>query len=178
MKTLNQKHLLNLLFVSILCLTTNILFGQNNILSPNSNGANQMLKPPSKSSDYSFSQERIPWIKSDLMKPSQLSTEIKNGKASNTLILNVGSVEDIKGAVNFGAMLSEDNMQKFKHYLAKVPKDQSIVIYCGCCPIDVCPNVKPAYNFLKKNGYANFKILNLKDNLNIDWTSKGYPMKK
>ena len=51
-----------------------------------------------------------------------------------------------------------------------------MIIYCGCCPFRRCPNVRPAFELLKKMKFTNAKLLNLPTSLNDDWISKGYPM--
>ncbi|MFL6463384.1 MAG: hypothetical protein ACJ73N_03115, partial [Bryobacteraceae bacterium] len=53
-----------------------------------------------------------------------------------------------------------------------------IVIYCGCCPFDKCPNIHPAYNTLKDLGFTDVKVVVNKTNLHTDWVSKGYPTTK
>jgi rhodanese-related sulfurtransferase len=71
-----------------------------------------------------------------------------------------------------------ENLQKFKKSINKLPRDTSIVIYCGCCPFDRCPDVRPAVALLKEMKFTNFKLLNLPDNIKTDWISKGYPQVK
>jgi hypothetical protein len=34
-----------------------------------------------------------------------------------------------------------------------------VVIYCGCCPLDKCPNVRPAFTLLKTMGFTNLHVL-------------------
>jgi thiosulfate/3-mercaptopyruvate sulfurtransferase len=56
--------------------------------------------------------------------------------------------------------------------------DKSVVIYCGCCPWTVCPNIEPAYAALLKMGLTNVKVLRINQNFGADWASKGYPTEK
>jgi hypothetical protein len=62
-----------------------------------------------------------------------------------------------------------------KRASANVPKNADIVIYCGCCPMDKCPNVRPAYRALKELGFTNVRVLSLPTNIHTDWDSKDYP---
>ena len=117
-----------------------------------------------------------PWNKSELMEPSALATIIKNTPASLPLILNIGAVEDIKGATHIGAVSNADNLQALIKAVADLPKNKAIVIYCGCCPFTRCPNIKPAFNELKRQGFTNVKLLNLPVNLKTNWTAEGYPL--
>ena len=57
-----------------------------------------------------------------------------------------------------------------------LPHDTEIIIYCGCCPLVRCPNVRPAFRKLKGLGYTNIKVLQLNTNLHTDWVEKGYPI--
>jgi hypothetical protein len=50
------------------------------------------------------------------------------------------------------------------------------VLYCGCCPWDRCPNVKPAVDALKQMGFTKVKVLYLETNFATDWTGKDYPV--
>jgi hypothetical protein len=62
-----------------------------------------------------------------------------------------------------------------KKTLSTLPKNKEVVIYCGCCPFDKCPNVRPAITALKEMKFTNYYLLNLPQNIRADWISKGYP---
>jgi len=51
-----------------------------------------------------------------------------------------------------------------------------MVIYCGCCPFTKCPNIRPAFQQLKKMGFTNVKVLDLPVNLQTNWIAIGYPL--
>ena len=59
--------------------------------------------------------------------------------------------------------------------VAKQPKDRFIVLYCGCCPWNHCPNVGPAFVRLRDLGFSRVKVLYLPNNFGDDWVAKGYP---
>jgi rhodanese-related sulfurtransferase len=120
--------------------------------------------------------KKYPWTDTDLLAPETLAANIKNGKAP--VIFNIGVVEDIKGARNIGAASHEESLTKLKAQVAKLPKNTTLVIYCGCCPFSRCPNAQPAFNTLKALGFTNVKLLNLPENLKTNWISKGYPLAK
>src|SRR5438309_1189508 len=56
-----------------------------------------------------------------------------------------------------------------------VPKDRQIVLYCGCCPWDHCPNIKPAFKLLQSMGFHQIKVLEIPTNFAQDWVDKGFP---
>ncbi len=117
-----------------------------------------------------------PWTDKQLKDPAALAKVLKDPKAAKPVIFNVGPVEQIKGAIQIGPTVSDDNLAALRKQLGKLAKDKEVVIYCGCCPFQRCPNIRPAFDLLKELKFTNAKLLNLPMNLNEDWTSKGYPM--
>lgn len=121
--------------------------------------------------------QQTPNSKNDVyMEPSELVKELKLPENQKPLVLDIGFLGKIKDAVKIAPANDDEGLKKLKGYLKDVPKDREIVIYCGCCPMDKCPNVQPAFKLLQKEGFTNVFILNLADNLKTDWVSKGYPM--
>jgi thiosulfate/3-mercaptopyruvate sulfurtransferase len=117
-----------------------------------------------------------PWTDKDLKDPAGLAATIEDPKAAKPVIFNIGPVQQIKGAIEIGPTSADKNMEKLKEQLAKLPKDKEVIIYCGCCPFQRCPNVRPAFELLKKLKFTKGKLLNLPTSLNEDWISKGYPI--
>lgn len=115
-----------------------------------------------------------PWKSSQLIMPETLNNMISAGK--KVKIYNIGVVQDIKGAVNFGAASSKENLENFKKAVKDLPKNEFIVFYCGCCPMDVCPNIRPAFKMLTEQQFTNIHLLNLPVNVKTDWVDKGYPL--
>lgn len=116
------------------------------------------------------------WKTKDLLQPADLALTLRNKKSKQPAIFNIGVVEDIQGAKNVGAASKKENLDKLKNSLQSLPRTTMVVIYCGCCPFDKCPNIRPAFSLMKKMGFSNGKLLNLPANLKQDWISKGYPM--
>lgn len=117
-----------------------------------------------------------PWTEKELLEPSDLVSAIKTGATKTLLILNIGAVDDIKDAQHIGAVNKAENMAKLRNAVAGLPKNIELVIYCGCCPFTKCPNIRPAFNELKKSGFINIKLINLPVNLKTNWIDKGYPL--
>ena len=116
------------------------------------------------------------WTQKDLIEPSALAAIIANPKAKQAMVYNIGVVENIKGAKNFGAASEKENLEKLKKTLAELPKTSFVVVYCGCCPFHKCPNIRPAFNLMKSMGFLNGKLLNMPTNLKQNWIDKGYPL--
>ena len=127
--------------------------------------------------NYPGSKEN-PWTPAQLMEPADLNKLLSDAKAEKPLVFSIGFGGGIPGSVEMGAAKDQVNLEKFKAALSKLPKDKAIVIYCGCCPFDPCPNVRPAFRLLNEMGFTNHKLLNLKQNFKTDWIDKGYPIVK
>ena len=123
-----------------------------------------------------IAQTGEPWTSKDLLEPDALAIMLNNPKTQKPVIYNIGPLSNIKGAVFIGGVVKKDNLDKLSKALESIPKDKMVVIYCGCCPFRNCPNIRPAFNLLKEKGFKNPKLLNLKQNLKVDWTDLGYPM--
>jgi rhodanese-related sulfurtransferase len=124
-----------------------------------------------------YAQNPVNWTQDQLLEPADLAKTLTEGKAL-PLIYSVGPGALIPNSVAIGMANEKENMEKFKKGLSALPKDAPVVIYCGCCPYEHCPNVRPAIDALKELGFSNYKLLNLPKNLKTDWISKGYPTVK
>lgn len=116
------------------------------------------------------------------IEPNDLAVTLQS--ASNApVVLQVGSKvlfdeAHIVGAQYAGPAGQPDGLQNLKAHVEKLSRDRLIVIYCGCCPWERCPNIAPAYKELRDLGFTNIKVLQLKDNFGHDWVDKGYPVER
>ena len=117
------------------------------------------------------------WASNQLMEPSALA-QILRDKSPLPVIFNVGLDPVIPHSVNIGTASKKENLNKFRKELTTLPKDTKIVIYCGCCPFEHCPNVRPAIDVLKEMKFTNWQLLDLPNNIRADWINKGYPVVK
>lgn len=114
------------------------------------------------------------WTKEQLMEPSTLAQKIEANK-SLPLIYCVGPGAVIPHSITIGMTNDEKNLEKFKKAIDTLPRNTDIVVYCGCCPFDRCPNVRPAIAMLQQMKFTNYHLLNLPHNVKTDWIAKGYP---
>jgi len=84
----------------------------------------------------------------------------------------------VPGAVFHGAAQSEQGLADLKRWAQGLPRNTNLVIYCGCCPLDHCPNLRPAFTALRDLGFANLRVLVLPHDFASDWVEKGYPVEK
>ena len=125
---------------------------------------------------YINSDLSTPWNAQQIMQPEELVKLMNNKNVEQPLILNIGFAGNIKNATEVGASSEADGINKLKTKLRTVAKNKLIVFYCGCCPYKNCPNIRPAFKALKDMGFSNFKLLDLPENLKIDWINKNFPM--
>jgi thiosulfate/3-mercaptopyruvate sulfurtransferase len=125
-------------------------------------------------SHLSIAQNPVNWTKDQLIEPAQLAQIIQKNEAL-PIVYSIGPGAVIKNSVDIGSVKEPENMQEFKKQLSKLRKDADIVVYCGCCPFEHCPNVRPAVAALKEMKFTNYKLLNLSHNVKTDWLDKGYP---
>jgi len=119
-------------------------------------------------------QNPVNWTNDQLIEPSELAATIKSSK-DIPVIFSIGPGAIVPHSKDIGMIREEENMKKFKEQLTDLPKDTEIVVYCGCCPYEHCPNVRPAIQLLKDMKFTNYKLLDLPHNIKVDWINKGYP---
>jgi len=122
-----------------------------------------------------LAQNPVNWTNDQLLAPSDLSATLRSNK-DLPVIFSIGPGAVIPNSKEMGMIKESDNMNKFKETLSKLPKDTKIVVYCGCCPYEHCPNVRPAIQLLKEMQFTNYKLLDLPHNIRVDWIQKGYPI--
>lgn len=115
-----------------------------------------------------------PWKQDQLMEPEILASMIN--ASAHPVIYNIGVVQNIKGAIQIGAASGSENLDKLKASVKNLPKNSQIIIYCGCCPMGKCPNIRPAFNLLSNMKFTNVSVLDLPVNLKTDWIGKGFPI--
>jgi len=125
-------------------------------------------------SHFAFSQNPENWTKEQLEEPAHLAKTIEAGKHV-PLLISVGPGASIPNSVVIGSVKDSANLTKLSTYLQAANKDSALIIYCGCCPFEHCPNVRPAIALLKERGFTNYKLLNIPHNIKADWIDKGYP---
>jgi hypothetical protein len=125
-----------------------------------------------------FSQKAGPWKADQLMAPAVLDSIINAETIDKPLIICVGPSALIKTSVDAGPASEAKGISRLKEILSSENKDREIVIYCGCCPFEHCPNVRPAFQLLKDLKFIHPMLLNLAHNLKTDWIDHGYAIKE
>lgn len=121
--------------------------------------------------------EKHPSLQYKTMECAELNTLIKNKTAP--IIINCGNQANILGAVSIGELDQSGTWkQKLRTALRNKQLDKSfnksVVVYCGCCSSDNCPNVGPVITELNDLGFKNVKGLYFFDGYGPEWKGKGY----
>ena len=83
--------------------------------------------------------------------------------------------QHIPASIYAGPGAKAEGLDALRAAAIKLPRDREIVVYCGCCPFDRCPNVKPALDLLRGMGFTHVKALFIPSNFGTDWANHGYP---
>ncbi len=115
-----------------------------------------------------------------IVRPKELVSLLR-GPDLKPVVIGVGPAgmyrrKHITGSIGTGAADRPEGLEALKAAAAKIPKYREIVVYCGCCPWDSCPNIRPAVELLKKLGYGKVKALMLYTSFGSDWVDQGYPV--
>src|SRR5689334_19247584 len=82
-----------------------------------------------------------------LVQPKDLAAQLQ-AKGPPPALFYVGYQtmfrKHIPAAAFAGPTSRTQGLDLLKTAVANLPRDRDVVIYCGCCPYDECPNVKPA----------------------------------
>jgi len=119
----------------------------------------------------------------DLIRSDELAKAIQSSAVPKSIIFNVGPrviyvQAHIPGATYIGPTATPEGLEKLRTRAASLPRDSFLVIYCGCCPWEHCPNILPAYKELKHMGFTRLKVLYIATSFGADWVGKGYPTAK
>lgn len=104
-------------------------------------------------------------------------------KTAQPLVIHTGFNVLYRGAhiantVYAGPGSKPEGLEELKKLVANEPKNREIVIYCGCCPWEKCPNLRPAFTALREMGFTRVSALYVPENLAKDWIDKGLPTEK
>lgn len=141
-------------------------------------GAAAQQTPTSTAPQTPIAPQRAEIAPGDKIEPAALAKAIQ--ESASPLVLQIGprSLYDqahILNAEYAGAAGTEAGLEMLRTHLKETAKERWIVLYCGCCPWDRCPNIRPAYSELQALGFTHVQVLYLPTSFGADWVDKGYP---
>jgi hypothetical protein len=139
--------------------------------------------PATSASPHVALPDSDPWTQPQTISPADFARELQGKPGPSLKIIYVGvrtlySGAHIPGAVFHGPGYTEQGIADLKKFAATLPKDSNLIIYCGCCPLDRCPNLRPAFSALHDVGFTHLRVLILPTSFAADWIEKGFPVEK
>lgn len=124
-----------------------------------------------------------PWTEAQLISPEKLKTLLAEPQGVELLVIHVGfralyMQGHIPGSQYLGPAARPEGAAELKKFLEKIPRQKEIILYCGCCPWQQCPNIRPAFRILEQMGFKRVEVLDLPTSFAADWAQKGYSIAK
>lgn len=124
-----------------------------------------------------------PWG-SDSVTPADFARELTSASGTDKPVVVCAAppflyrIGHIPGSVLHGPASSAEGLASLQAWAQPLPRSTNLVVYCGCCPLRDCPNLRPAYTALKGLGLTRVRVLLIQDNFKTDWIDRGYPFEK
>ncbi len=124
-----------------------------------------------------------PQAESQLIAPETLAKTLNGPVARRPLVVFVGPTilyrsGHIPDAKLIGPASRPEDLASLLNFARPLGRNTDIVLYCGCCPWEHCPNVRPALEALQKLGFSRVKVLHLLHDFKQDWLDRGYPVQR
>ena len=124
-----------------------------------------------------------PWAASQLIQPEELVRRLSVAAGSRPTVLYIGPSilfrsGHIPSARYVGPAAQAPALEELQRQLRTLTKGSEIVLYCGCCPWEHCPNIRPAFNLIVNMGFTKASLLHLPRSFKEDWTDRGFPVRQ
>jgi thiosulfate/3-mercaptopyruvate sulfurtransferase len=125
-----------------------------------------------------------PWTSAQIVQPADLAKEIASSRnAGKPIVVCVGfrtyfKNAHVPGAVLHGPAMSPSGLDDLKKWAQGIPRSANLVVYCGCCPLSGCPNLRPGFLALRDMGFKRLRVLPVPNSFATDWVEKGFPVEK
>jgi hypothetical protein len=121
------------------------------------------------------------WTKDQTVEPAALAKELSSSNKPTVVCVAPHFLYEgghIPDASFHGPSSTPQGLDDLKKWAGTIPKSTNLVVYCGCCPLTHCPNLRPAFEALHAMGFAHLRVLLLPTNFYTDWAAKGYATEK
>ena len=87
-----------------------------------------------------------PWTPAQTVQPQDLLKELASA-SHRPVVVCVGfhplfEGAHVPGAVFHGSASASEGLDDLKKWAQSVPRSANVVVYCGCCPMTHCPNIR------------------------------------
>lgn len=123
-----------------------------------------------------------PWTAANTVRPAALVHELASGTDKPVVVCTAPAFlyrnGHVPGASLHGPASAKEGLSDLTKWAQGLSRSTNLVVYCGCCPLDHCPNLQPAFEALRDMGFTHLRVLILPNNFGTDWVDKGYPVEK
>ena len=124
-----------------------------------------------------------PWTSAQTVPAAEFAHELSEKSATPPTMIYVGfhtlfAGGHIPEATFHGSASNEQGLAELKKWADALPRTTNLIVYCGCCPFEKCPNIRPAFTALSGMGFKKLRVLVLPTSFVKDWAEKGYPIQK
>lgn len=117
------------------------------------------------------------------LQPEEILKIISDPRARKPVLVHVGfrnfyRAAHIPGSRFAGPASDPGGVELLKKEAAGIPRDEEVVLYCGCCPMNHCPNIRPACTIMRDLGFTKVRVLELQRSFEHDWIDRGYPVER
>jgi thiosulfate/3-mercaptopyruvate sulfurtransferase len=128
-------------------------------------------------------QSADPWTSAQTLQADEFAYALgeKNGTPPTVVYVGFRTLfagGHIPGATFHGSASNEQGLAELKKWADSLPRTASLVIYCGCCPFEKCPNIRPAFTAISGMGFKKVRVLVLPTSFVKNWAEKDYPIQK
>ena len=121
------------------------------------------------------------WQDARKVTPEELAKTLRTAGAEKPAMFHVGFrvlfvQAHIPGSQYAGPGANAAGLDALRKAVAALPRTKPIVLYCGCCPWERCPNMEQPWRILVAAGFSNVSVLVIPKNFGQDWAQKGYPV--
>jgi hypothetical protein len=131
---------------------------------------------PERASAQAFPET---WTEAQVMTPEQLLQELSAPIKPTVVAVTFKQLYEhahVPGALYFGPGQSPVTIANLKQWAERQPKDEEIVLYCGCCPWPDCPNIRSPFALLKDLGFTKLRVVKIETDFRRSWVEKKYPV--
>jgi thiosulfate/3-mercaptopyruvate sulfurtransferase len=119
------------------------------------------------------------WTSAQVMTPEELVQELAGPTKPTVIAVTFKQLYDrahVPGALYFGPGQNSVTLASLKQWAESQPRDEEIVLYCGCCPWRDCPNIRPPFALLKDLGFTKLRVVRIDTDFTRAWIDKKYPL--
>ena len=138
--------------------------------------------PSSLQGQTTLTKSEVP--PSQLVRPADLARElaVPDVNARPTVVYvgfrTLFAGGHIPGATFHGSASTKEGLAEIRKWADPLPRTTKLVIYCGCCPFERCPNIRPAFALFQEMGFTDLRVLELPTSFAADWADKNYAIEK